>query len=154
MRTSPRRARRSELAKPPELIGVGLARRLAAGAVDAVLMIALFTGLVAASVALPSVAVVLRLLAAVFPTLLYFVILETYYQATLGKMVFDLRVVNLDGGRPDALAHLVRGMTRLPEAMMLMLPYLLVIPLSRRKQRLGDALTGTLVVRSSDRGAR
>lgn len=150
MRTSPRRTRRSDLARPPELIGVGLARRLAAGAVDAVLMMALFAGLVAASVAVPSVAVVLRLLAAVFPTLLYFVILETSYQATLGKMLFGLKVVTLDGGRPDVLAHLVRGMMRLPEAMMLMLPYLLIIPLSKRRQRLGDALTGTLVVHKSD----
>jgi len=150
MRTSPRRTRRSDLPKPPELTGVGLARRLAAGAVDAVLTIALFAGLVAAGSALPSVAVAFRLLAAVFPTLLYFVILETYYQATLGKMLLGLKVVTLDGGRPDVLAHLVRGMTRLPEAMMLMLPYLVVIPLSKRKQRFGDVLTGTLVVRSSD----
>jgi len=149
-RTSPTRTRRSDLPKPRELTGVGLGRRLAAGAVDAVLMAALFVGLVAASVALPSLALALRLLAVAFPFLLYFVILEHCYQATLGKMLFGLKVVTLDGSRPDVLAHVVRGMSRVPEALMLMIPYLVVIPFSQRKQRFGDVVTETLVVRARD----
>jgi uncharacterized RDD family membrane protein YckC len=118
--------------------------------VDALLMAALFAGLVAASVAVPSLALAFRLLAVAFPFLLYFVILESYYQATLGKMLFGLRVVTLDGGKPDVLAHAVRGMSRLPEALMLMIPYLVVIPFSQRKQRFGDVITETLVVRVTD----
>ncbi len=113
-------------------------------------MAALFVGLVAASAAIPSLALALRLLAVAFPFLLYFVILESYYQATLGKMLFGLKVVTLDGGRPDVLAHVVRGMSRLPEALMLMIPYLVVIPFSKRRQRFGDVITETLVVRARD----
>lgn len=113
-------------------------------------MIGLLAGLVAAGAAVPSLVLAFRLLAVAFPFLLYFVILEHYYQATLGKMLFGLKVVTLDGGKPDVLAHVVRGMSRVPEALMLMIPYLVVIPLSKRKQRFGDVVTETLVVRAAD----
>jgi uncharacterized RDD family membrane protein YckC len=75
---------------------------------------------------------------------------EHYYQMTVGKWLFGLKVVTVDGERPELLAHIVRGMTRIPEAMMLMVPYLLIIPFSQRKQRFGDIITETLVVRSTD----
>lgn len=151
---SPKRTKRSDLPRSPQLIGAGLPRRLAAGAVDATLMIALFAGLVVASTTVPGLEVAFRLLAVVFPTLLYFVIAETYYQTTLGKRLFGLKVVTVDGEKPDLLAHLVRGMTRLPEMMMAMIPYLVVIPFSKRKQRFGDMITDTLVVRRDDLQSR
>jgi len=113
-------------------------------------MIGLFAGLVLASSAVPSLAAVFKLLAVLFPPLLYFVITESRYQATLGKWLLGLKVVTVDGGRPDVLAHALRAMTRVPEAMMLMIPYLIVIPFSSRKQRFGDVITETLVVRSAD----
>jgi uncharacterized RDD family membrane protein YckC len=94
--------------------------------------------------------VVLRLLAVLVPSLLYFVVAEHSYQATVGKWLFDLRVVTVDGERPELLAHVVRGMTRVPEAMMLMIPYLFIVPFSQRHQRFGDTITETLVVRRSD----
>lgn len=149
-RTSPKRTRRSDLPAPAQLNGVGLPRRLAAGAVDGVLTIGLFFGLVLASSAVPSLAVVFKLLAVVVPPLLYFVITESRYQATLGKWLFGLKVVTVDGERPEVLAHVIRAMTRIPEAMMLMIPYLIVIPFSQRKQRFGDVITETLVVRRAD----
>jgi uncharacterized RDD family membrane protein YckC len=93
--------------------------------------------------------VVLRLLAVLVPSLLYFVVAEHYYQATVGKRLFGLCVVTLDGERPDLLAHIVRGMTRVPEAMVL-IPYLIVVPFSQRHQRFGDTITETLVVRRAD----
>ena len=93
---------------------------------------------------------VLRLLAVLVPSLLYFVVAEHSYQATVGKWLFGLRVVTVDGERPELLAHIVRGMTRVPEAMMLMIPYLFIVPFSQRHQRFGDTITETLVVRRSD----
>lgn len=113
-------------------------------------MSGLFVGLVLASSAVPSLAVAFKLLAVVFPPLLYFVITESCYQATLGKWLFGLKVVTVDGERPEVLAHLIRAMTRVPEAMMLMIPYLILIPFSERKQRFGDVITETLVVRRND----
>jgi uncharacterized RDD family membrane protein YckC len=149
-RTSPKRTRRSDLPDPAQLNGVALPRRLGAGTVDAALAIGLFVALVLASRTVPA----LRLLAVIVPSLLYFVIAEHYYQATVGKWLFGLKVVTIDGERPELLAHIVRGMTRIPEAMMLMLPYLVIIPFSQRKQRFGDMITDTLVVRRADLDGR
>ena len=115
---------------------------------DAVLAIGLMVALGLASSVVPDVAVALRLVAALVP-LLYFVIAEHYYQTTPGKRLFGLTVVTLDGERPELLTHIVRGMTRIPEAMMVV-PYLFVVPFSQRKQRFGDMITETLVLRRSD----
>jgi uncharacterized RDD family membrane protein YckC len=100
--------------------------------------------------AVPSLQQAFVFLATIFSTLLYFVIAEHYYGATVGKWLFGLTVVTLDGEKPELLAHIVRGMTRIPEAMMLMIPYLIVIPFSQRRQRFGDIITETLVVRRAD----
>lgn len=105
-------------------------------------------GLGLAGNAVGNLAVALRLIAVVVP-LLYFVIAEGYYQTTPGKRLFGLTVVTIDGDRPDLLAHIARGMTRVPEAMVL-IPYLVVVPFSQRKQRFGDMITETLVVRRAD----
>lgn len=113
-------------------------------------MAALFAGLVAADAAVPALAVAFRLLAVTVPPLLYFIVCEVYYQATLGKRLFGLKVVTVNGEKPEALAHVVRALTRLPEALMAMIPYLLIVPFSQRRQRFGDMITDTLVVRRSD----
>lgn len=109
-------------------------------------------GLVAAGRVVGSLAVALRLIAVVMP-LLYFVVAEGYYQTTPGKRLFGLEVVTLDGEPPDLLAHIVRGMTRVPEAMIL-IPYLFIVPFSERKQRFGDMVTETLVILRGARGDR
>jgi uncharacterized RDD family membrane protein YckC len=118
--------------------------------VDGLLVIAIVVGLARAATALGGPFIGLRYVAVLTP-LLYFVIPEAYYQTTLGKRLFGLRVVTLDGGRPDTLTHLVRGMTRVPEAMVL-IPYLAVVPFSKRHQRFGDMITETVVVRRSAGG--
>lgn len=148
-RTSPTRTRRSDLPGPAQLKGVGLPRRLGAGLVDGLIAVGLFVGLASASIAVPGVTAVLRILAILVPTLLYFVVAEGYFQTTPGKWLFGLRVVTIDGARPELLAHVVRGMTRLPEALVLV-PYLFVVPFSQRHQRFGDMITETLVVRRGD----
>jgi uncharacterized RDD family membrane protein YckC len=127
-------------------------RRLAAGLIDVVLAGALFVALIAIGGAVPSLSRAFFLIATVVP-LLYFVIAEIYYQTTPGKRLLGLTVVTLDGSKPDALAHIVRGMTRVPEALVLV-PYLFVVPFSQRKQRFGDMVTETLVVRRSDLAGR
>lgn len=131
---------------------MGLPRRLTAGVVDGVLAIAIMVGLALAANTLGGPFVGLRFVAVITP-LLYFVIPEAYYQATPGKLLTGLRVVTIDGEQPDLLAHIVRGMTRVPEAMVVV-PYLFVVPFSKRHQRFGDMITETLVVRREAAGAR
>jgi uncharacterized RDD family membrane protein YckC len=115
-------------------------------------VIGLFAVLVLVGQAVPYLRVLWLIAAAI--SLLYFIIPEAYYQATPGKWLFGLRVVTVDGERPELLAHVVRAMTRIPEAMMLMIPYVVVIPFSQRKQRFGDMITETLVVRRVDLDGR
>jgi uncharacterized RDD family membrane protein YckC len=81
--------------------------------------------------------------------LAYFVVLEGLWSRTLGKYFQGLVVRKLDGSRCDWKAALIRGGLRMIEVNPLLLggiPAGLVIIASKRKQRFGDILAGTLVV--------
>jgi uncharacterized RDD family membrane protein YckC len=81
--------------------------------------------------------------------LAYFVVLEGLWSRTLGKYFQGLVVRKLDGSRCDWKAALIRGGLRIIEVNPLLfggIPAGLVIIASKRKQRLGDILAGTLVV--------
>jgi uncharacterized RDD family membrane protein YckC len=64
---------------------------------------------------------------------------------TLGKLIFGLRVVSLDGGRPSGGALLTRNLLRLIDLAMAFFPLVLVV-YSPLRQRAGDVAAGTLVV--------
>lgn len=84
-----------------------------------------------------------------FIYLAYFIVLEALWSRTLGKFVQGLVVRKLDGSRCDWGAALIRGILRIVEVNPLLLgglPAGIVIIASKRKQRLGDLLAGTVVV--------
>jgi membrane protease YdiL (CAAX protease family)/uncharacterized RDD family membrane protein YckC len=72
----------------------------------------------------------------------YVVFCESRWGRTFGKLVLDLRVVGEDGGKASWNRSLVRNLLRLPD--LLLAPFL--IPLSDRRQRLGDRAAHTIVV--------
>jgi uncharacterized protein len=72
----------------------------------------------------------------------YLVFCESRWGRTFGKLVLDLRVVGEDGGKVSWNRSLVRNLLRLPD--LLLAP--LMIPLSDRRQRLGDRAAHTIVV--------
>jgi uncharacterized protein len=72
----------------------------------------------------------------------YLVFCESRWGRTFGKLVLDLRVVGEDGGRVSWNRSLVRNLLRLPD--LVLAPFL--IPLSDRRQRLGDRAAHTIVV--------
>ncbi len=79
---------------------------------------------------------------------LYYWICEGVWGRTLGKRLFDLRVVRVDGAPAGLGRALVRTVLRPVDA--LPVAYLLgacVIWLTQRDQRLGDLAAGTVVVR-------
>ena len=81
--------------------------------------------------------------------LAYFVVLEALWSRTLGKLFQGLVIRKLDGSRCDLKAALIRSALRIIEVNPLLLgglPAGLVIISSKRKQRIGDLLAGTLVV--------
>jgi len=84
--------------------------------------------------------------------LTYFVVLEGLWSRTVGKFFQGLVVRKLDGTRCDWKAALIRSALRIVEVNPILLgglPAGLVIVASKRNQRIGDLLAGTLVV--SDR---
>lgn len=79
---------------------------------------------------------------------LYFVFLEGAAGATVGKMALKMKVVKEDGGPRGLRAPLSRNMLRIVDA----LPFLYIIGMiliarSSKKQRLGDRVARTMVVK-------
>lgn len=85
--------------------------------------------------------------------LLYFPICEGFNGITMGKMVAGIRVVNNDLEPPGFQKALIRTALRLLEVNPLLLggiPAGLFVFNSKTRQRLGDRLAGTYVLRVKD----
>lgn len=79
----------------------------------------------------------------------YYIVLEAQSGATLGKRVMGLRVVKLEGGGPiDWQASLSRNLLRLIDGFFFYLVGAIIVWSSDKKQRLGDKVAGTVVVRA------
>lgn len=90
------------------------------------------------------------LAAVIAADLLYMCLAELLTGRTLGKWLFGLRVVGLDGNKPPPGAVVLRNFLRLVDVIP-PLPLLLLV--SKLRQRPGDAAAGTLVVTDAPRPA-
>jgi uncharacterized RDD family membrane protein YckC len=78
----------------------------------------------------------------------YGIILETWKGQTVGKMVMGIIVVKENGEPCDFLAALLRNVFRIIDILpQFYLIGFIVIALTEKKQRLGDRLAGTIVVK-------
>lgn len=77
----------------------------------------------------------------------YFIYFESRKGFTPGKKLFGLQVTSTKGGRLTPSQCILRDMMRYIDCM-LILPGLLSILLTKRGQRLGDLMAGTLVIHS------
>ncbi len=84
---------------------------------------------------------------------IYYLLLEAIFHASIGKLVLGTRVVMADGTRATGLAVVLRNLIRIPEAMFLYVPSGLACLASPRRQRLGDRVARTVVVRRPARVA-
>ena len=78
---------------------------------------------------------------------IYYAVLEGIFGASVGKLVFRMRVVMADGSKPTGGAVIVRNLVRIPEAWLLYIPAGISCLASGRRQRLGDHAARTMVVR-------
>jgi len=79
---------------------------------------------------------------------LYFSLLESsHLQASLGKLVFGIKVVDQQGARLDFLSCLIRNISKFLSSLIFMLGYLMAL-LTKNKQALHDLIAGSYVVRS------
>lgn len=82
--------------------------------------------------------------------ILYYVAFEALLGGTIGKLVLGVRVVQMDGSRPGWGPALVRNVLRIVD----FLPFLYIvgivcIALNKKKQRVGDMVAHTAVVRAA-----
>jgi uncharacterized RDD family membrane protein YckC len=81
--------------------------------------------------------------------LLYYWLFEGTFGATLGKLVMNMRVRLVDGSNIGLRKSLIRNLLRMIDAIAVYLVGFLVALLSRKRQRLGDHVAGTIVVQGS-----
>jgi uncharacterized RDD family membrane protein YckC len=80
----------------------------------------------------------------------YFTVFEAFGGGrTLGKRFTTLRVVTSGGGQVGLRASLIRNIIRVLEAILLYVPALISVLVTRDNQRLGDLAAGTIVVRDA-----
>ena len=84
----------------------------------------------------------------------YYIVLEAQMGGTLGKQLLGLRVVTADGSPIDFRASLIRNVLRIVDGLFVYLVAAILVWQSPLNQRLGDRVTGTVVVRRANLGAR
>lgn len=80
----------------------------------------------------------------------YYILMEAFVGGTLGKLALGLRVEMEDGSPCTISASLIRNLLRIVDGLPYVIPYLLgaiIIWTSPTKQRLGDRLAKTYVVK-------
>ena len=81
--------------------------------------------------------------------LAYYVVLEACYGWTIGKRVFGLRAVMLEGAGPLSWrASILRNLWRIVYGFGFYLVAVIAVLMSDKKQRIGDRVAGTVVIRA------
>lgn len=101
------------------------------------------------SVSIPIVAVLVIVLYLLTP-FAYWVVLETFWNGqTLGKRIVGIRALRDDGSPVGFFAVATRALLRVLDLVPILLPVDIVLMVaSRRGQRLGDLVAGTVVVKA------
>jgi uncharacterized RDD family membrane protein YckC len=82
-----------------------------------------------------------------FLPFLYFTFFEAYMQGqTLGKMLFKIRVVKMNGEPITIGESLIRNLLRIIDVLFFYLVGFIFMAMSDKKQRLGDMAADTIVV--------
>lgn len=89
------------------------------------------------------------------PVFFYDLISEVYMNGqSVGKRVMKIKVVSLDGGQASVGQYLIRWLFRLVDfSMTNNLCALISVAVSEKKQRVGDMVAGTTLIRTSPRTA-
>ena len=78
---------------------------------------------------------------------MYYTLFEVLTRASVGKLVFGMRVAMDDGTRPTGVVIVVRNLVRLPEVLFWYVPSGISCLASTSNKRLGDLAAKTVVVR-------
>jgi uncharacterized RDD family membrane protein YckC len=134
-----------------DLIGNGTKRR-----VFAMLLDNIFATVIALAIAssVPGLGDGTRLLVLCTTYFMYYLLSEALWARTLGKFMCGLRICRYDGRACDWKAATTRTLLRIVEVnpiLASLLPAGLAVMFSKRKQRIGDMLAGTVVIAVNER---
>jgi uncharacterized RDD family membrane protein YckC len=82
-------------------------------------------------------------------SILYFVVMEALFGATVGKLLLKLRVVKADGSLIGWREAIVRNVLRIVDGLALYLVGFIVVCVTEKRQRVGDMAAGTFVISDS-----
>jgi uncharacterized RDD family membrane protein YckC len=77
----------------------------------------------------------------------YYVVMETMYGGTVGKLALGLKVVKEDGSAPDWQTSIIRTLLRIVDGLFFYLIGAILVWTSPTNQRLGDKVAKTFVVK-------
>jgi uncharacterized RDD family membrane protein YckC len=81
--------------------------------------------------------------------LVYFVVMEATLGASIGKLVLKLRVVKETDGSPIGWTDsVVRNLLRIVDGLAFYLVGFIIVCVTEKRQRLGDKVAGTVVIRT------
>jgi len=80
--------------------------------------------------------------------LIYFTYLEGSTGQTIGKMLMKIKVIRADGGKVDMKQAFTRNILRVIDGLLVYLIGAILIWKSDKKQRLGDSIAQTVVVKA------
>ncbi|HEX6914891.1 MAG TPA: RDD family protein [Chitinophagaceae bacterium] len=133
-------------------LGERIAGRLIDGVVLGIYLVAVFVVFFSAS----SFNVLVReniwlIILFVLPVVFYDLVCETAFNGqSLGKKLMNIRVVSLDGEQPSLGQYLIRWLFRLFDfTFTSSLCALILVAVTERRQRLGDLVAGTTLVRTT-----
>ncbi|GGG78812.1 RDD family protein [Paenibacillus radicis (ex Gao et al. 2016)] len=87
---------------------------------------------------------ILRILISISPIIIYQIVCELLFKRSFGKMIMGLRIVSLDGGELKFWQIILRNVMRIVDHGLFM--GVILIFITKKKQRLGDLLARTVVV--------
>jgi uncharacterized RDD family membrane protein YckC len=93
------------------------------------------------------IALLLILLVSLIIWHLYFILMEYKFKATVGKKILGLKVISLNSELLSYKQCLIREIFRAYSDVPLVFPGIICMIMSKRKQRLGDILTDTMVIK-------
>nr|WP_320057583.1 RDD family protein [uncultured Bacteroides sp.] len=129
--------------------------RILARSIDIILLIiyilATVTFLESVSRSISSTANTLLLFALYLPVFCYSLLCEVFNQGqSVGKRILGIRVVKIDGSTPTISSYLLRWLLFLVDVPLTSGLGLLVILLTKNKQRIGDLAAGTMVIKEQN----
>jgi uncharacterized RDD family membrane protein YckC len=108
-----------------------------------------FGGLTTTGFEMTGAPALLLIFSTAFFLFLYFLLFEGMMGATFGKVLAGIKVVNSEGGLVGMRGSLIRNLVRPVDAIGAYIVGAIAVVSSPRRQRLGDMVAGTVVVKSS-----